>query len=261
MPAPMQSPFEITGLRFESRPMGKAFRYAAAAALAAGISQSMWQLHVAGAQEVHEPAAIVRRPEGLVVSTRNADLLIRDTPRSSRVQQASGHARRSPDTRGASVEETAQAVSLGAQLQALLESNGYHKMPMRRMPNRYMRMTASINGRLVELLVDSGSPQTLLDPARSREAHLEIAWRKSGIGPQETEVVPDWSDARVRALEAGPVCIRNLEVRSHDLSSINRSATRVGAPPFDGVLGAHVLGKCRAILMYTEQKLYLHQVE
>ncbi|QEH37756.1 hypothetical protein OJF2_63470 [Aquisphaera giovannonii] len=139
-------------------------------------------------------------------------------------------------------------------LRRFLESQGYKRIPLRRMASGYLTTGAKLNGKELTLVIDTGAPNTHLDRERTRE--LGLKWMERGDGKaagsdQGTAV------AVVQAIEVGQARSGPIRIGIHSMAETNRAVQPYGDGPVDGVLGADVLDPAWAVIDYRKCELYL----
>lgn len=127
-------------------------------------------------------------------------------------------------------------------------------IPLERSPLGLLQVAATIDGRPVVLLVDTGANATVLD--RARATHRGFAGAASGrraVGCMGAGGV-DLLDVR---LDIGDVTVDPFRFSIIDLGHVNQQLEASGSAPVDGVLGADVLATRSAVIRYSEPELRL----
>ncbi len=128
-----------------------------------------------------------------------------------------------------------------------IEEDGFH-----------LTISARINGKAVQLLIDTGASRTVFDKERSlryvgessHEPHDKLS---TGLGTNtmKTHLV------KLKKIRIGELLIENFEAVLLDLAHVNESYEKLGLAPIDGVLGGDVLYKYKAVINYNKMELKL----
>jgi predicted aspartyl protease len=150
---------------------------------------------------------------------------------------------------------TALAVPTPRTLTQVLEEQGYQALQLRPSATGHLHTSGALGDRLVEVLVDTGASNTVIDLALARELGLALTpVRERGAGVGETTVAVD----RVAGAKFSVGGLRvEGDVFAMDLSTINAALAARGVPPFQAVLGGDSMRKLDAILLYRENTLLL----
>jgi hypothetical protein len=108
------------------------------------------------------------------------------------------------------------------------------------------------------LLLDTGAPNTHVDPARTKS--LDLPWRYL----DEAVFGPGWGKigyAELAGMKIGAVEIRPFHVRTKDETQLNALLVTYGDAPIDGILGADVLEPHAAVIDYPSRTLFLRPTE
>lgn len=126
-------------------------------------------------------------------------------------------------------------------LHKLLEAAGYVAIPLQRVGGYYC-MEARINGRGAVLILDTGAPQSHLDPKRVHD----LKWDRTD-GPKPI------FHCTIDSLQIGPIQFGSRGMYSHDLTDSNLP----GDPSLDGLIGADILEPHGAVIDYPTRTLFL----
>jgi Aspartyl protease len=148
-------------------------------------------------------------------------------------------------------------------LRAVLESRGYARTPLLRMNSGYLSARVRVNGKWLNLILDTGSPKTCLDQERTN--HLGLTWRSitklgrtEGKEGREAKIgnAPS-SVAAINSFELGPTHLDVKRVYDHDVTNANRILAHWGDLPIDGLIGADMLEHTHAIIDYDNFNLFV----
>jgi Aspartyl protease len=127
-------------------------------------------------------------------------------------------------------------------LSRLLEAEGYIAFPFRPLGG-YIGIDAKINGRARLLVVDTGAPQSHLDPSRVRD----VKWEPVPGGTKPASI------CLLDSVELGTIKLGSRWMYSVDLSDPNAAM----GDRADGLLGADILGPHGAVIDYPSRTLFL----
>lgn len=136
-----------------------------------------------------------------------------------------------------------------------LKAAGWTEIPMH-LNEAHLAVDATVNNTRAELLVDTGSPASVLDRAFVRAHPLPLArsvFASSGIHFKDSAV----RIGRVESLRLGSFHIRNAPVAVFHLSRLLGLARNTNAALPDGLLGCETLIRCHAYIDCENMKLYL----
>jgi gag-polyprotein putative aspartyl protease len=135
----------------------------------------------------------------------------------------------------------------------------YIRVKLTKYASGYLGVRATIDGHSVDLLVDTGSPETYLD--HKRTAKLGLKWRTyqdpaialTKPGDKHMVEVCD-----VPSIQLGSYQTRPLTIRHDDLSEVNDVIPQFGDfTLFDGILGANILNDFLAVIDFEKHDMYL----
>lgn len=144
------------------------------------------------------------------------------------------------------------------ELTDFLMARGYLRVPLTRSGVGHFHTIGTLNGRTVEVLVDTGAACTVVAMSVVEALGLRSEWIDRGAGgaggPLDQFRV-DGADFRLGSLSprlAGPVGL--------DFEQVNAPLRAQGSAEVDVILGADVFEAHAAIIDYTSQSLFLMAV-
>lgn len=122
----------------------------------------------------------------------------------------------------------------------------------------HLRMNASVNGKVISLILDSGASQTAFDISYVQEFHSELDVNlaeqiSSGLGTNTMESFECVFDVFV----IGDLKLKNYKAALLDLSHVNHAYHKLNIEPIQGVLGNDVLMKHNALIDYKNKQIWL----
>ncbi|MBK6446836.1 MAG: clan AA aspartic protease [Bacteroidetes bacterium] len=129
-----------------------------------------------------------------------------------------------------------------------IEDDGFH-----------LTIVARINGKSVQMLIDTGASRTVFDKKRSlrfvgesnHEPHDKLS---TGLGTNTMKT----HIANLKKIRIGDLLIENFEAVLLDLEHVNDSYEKLGLTPIDGVLGSDLLVKHKAVINFGKKELKLN---
>jgi hypothetical protein len=138
-----------------------------------------------------------------------------------------------------------------------LKGKGYSKISMERSRIRHFLIKSRLNGKNGKFILDTGASHTVVDEKAASKFGMKFVQKKSskaaGLGTSELSV----RLSKGNKLSLDSFLIENLKISVMDLSHVNRALSRFGAGKVEGVIGADILKKYKAIIDYNEEALYL----
>jgi predicted aspartyl protease len=130
-----------------------------------------------------------------------------------------------------------------------LEAEGFH-----------LFVDAELNGKLANLLIDTGASKTVFDInriskfVRKRKKSFE-SFEKLSTGLGTNTMKSHFTT--VKKFGIGELIIENFQVILLDMAHVNQSYDTLGLKPIDGVLGSDLLMKHKAVIDYEKALLKL----
>ena len=128
-----------------------------------------------------------------------------------------------------------------------IDNSGYH-----------LCIKAKINGKVANLLIDTGASRTVFDVNRM-DKFIKISnlqeneQLSTGLGT--TTMKSHVSE--LKKIQLQDLVIRNYNAIFLDLSHVNESYTRVGLAAIDGVVGSDLLREYKAVVNYEKLEMSL----
>ena len=153
-------------------------------------------------------------------------------------------------------------------LAALLSRQGLAGAKLERRYGNHLFVSVSINNRHGALMIDTGSPNTLIDRNSINTFGLTVETTDSSVGGLFGRSWERFGSSKVKSLAMGNCLVTNVPVAIADLSGMNpdRSAAATGShiagskamAHLNGVLGAREMAKFGMIIDCTRQMLYIN---
>jgi predicted aspartyl protease len=126
-----------------------------------------------------------------------------------------------------------------AALKTFLEHEGFGGAPLQRRLGNHLFVTTIMNGRRTALMIDTGSPRTLIDRGTIHSLGLAVQNTKVPVGGIWGWKPEHYGVSKLTTLMMGNCTFANVPITVADESHINR----VRGPHLDGLFGAHEMSK------------------
>src|SRR5262249_20032800 len=156
----------------------------------------------------------------------------------------------------------------GGTLAGALASQGLAGAKLERRYGNHLLVPVSINNRRGALMIDTGSPITLIDRNSVNTFGLTVEKTDSSVGGLFGRAWERYGTSKVKSIAMGNCVVTNVPVAIADLSAMNpeRSAAATGSHIADsnamahlnGVLGTREMVKFAMIIDCTRQMLYIN---
>src|ERR1043166_8895175 len=162
----------------------------------------------------------------------------------------------------------ARGQQAGGSLTTALASQGLAGAKLERRYGNHLLVPVSINNRRGTLMIDTGSPITLIDRNSVNTFGLTVEKTDSSVGGLFGRAWERYGTSKVKSIVMGNCMVTNVPVAIADLSGMNpqRSGAATGSHIADskgmshlnGVLGAREMVKFGMIVDCTRQMLYIN---
>lgn len=143
-----------------------------------------------------------------------------------------------------------------ASLKKFLKSKDYLKIPLVLTETNHFELVASINGVKGRFILDTGASNTCvgMDKIEFFEMLSEATDIKAaGAGATEMETLI----SNKNKIQIGDWKKKKQKVVLFDLTHVNQALVNHNALPVDGIIGADLLNKGKAVIDYHKKCLYL----
>ena len=141
-------------------------------------------------------------------------------------------------------------------LKKFLKSKAYERIPLALTETNHFEINAKINGVSGRFILDTGASNTCVDMDKveffkmvSKTSDIKAA----GAGATEMETLISTKNR----IEIGNWSKKKQKIVLFDLVHVNEALTSHNTLPVDGIIGADILKKGRAVIDYDKQCLFL----
>ena len=145
-----------------------------------------------------------------------------------------------------------------ASLKKFLLKKKYVQVPLNLIETNHFEITAKINGITGRFILDTGASNTCVGFDKINFFNLTSKASKikaAGAGATNMETLISTKNS----IDMGDWQKKKLKIVLFDLGHVNEALTAHKALPVDGIIGADILKKAKAIIDYNKRCVYLKQ--
>ena len=143
-----------------------------------------------------------------------------------------------------------------SKLKKLLKNKGYAKIPLILGDTNHLEVTASINGITGRFILDTGASNTCVGVDKASYFKLiskNSEVKAAGAGATDMETLVSVKNK----IEIGGWKKAKQQIVVFDLVHVNEALIAHKSLPVDGIIGADILIKCKAVIDYASRNLFL----
>lgn len=131
-----------------------------------------------------------------------------------------------------------------------------NKIKLHYIKSKHIKIIAKINNVKGWFIIDTGASNTFIEQTSIEKFKLNnitVNIKAQGAGPNRI-------DAKIyknNLISFGNFKLEKCEVATIDLSPINNAFFEINTKKIDGVIGADILKKCKALIDFNKNYLYL----
>jgi len=144
-------------------------------------------------------------------------------------------------------------------LEHLLKRKGYVKIKLKKINTNHFEIKASINGVKGRFILDTGASNSCVDITLAENFKLQVEdseTKAAGAGA----IGMDTKIASQNSLKIKKWKFNNFTLVLLDLTHVNTALTEHKAKAVDGIIGADILEKGKAIIDYENKCVYLKKL-
>ena len=142
------------------------------------------------------------------------------------------------------------------QLRGLLESNGFYRIPLKKLKSGHYMFSVKINSIKGDFILDTGASTSCIGfnnisffTLTNEESKIKASG--AGASNMKTEI------AKNNTLSINSWKISNMDFVIFDLSHVNEALVQVGEKTIHGIIGADFLKQTRAVIDYGRNCFYV----
>lgn len=141
-------------------------------------------------------------------------------------------------------------------LKSFLKKKNYVRIPIVLTATNHFELNAKINDVDGRFILDTGASNTCIDIHQIDDFKLvskksKIKAAGAGASNMETQV------SKKNKIQLGSWKYKKLKIVLFDLKHVNEALTAHNAQPVNGIIGADILKKSKAIIDYDKKYLYI----
>ncbi len=141
-------------------------------------------------------------------------------------------------------------------LKDFLLKRNYHSIQLKKTKTNHFELKAKINGVKGRFILDTGASNTCVDFEVAEHFKLDAEDSETkAAGAGATEM--DTKQALEVKIQIGLWRYHNLHLVLLDLTHVNTALKNHRAKPVDGIIGADILKRGKAVIDYDKNRLYL----
>ena len=141
-------------------------------------------------------------------------------------------------------------------LQHYLTSKGYVRIKMEKLASGHLHLTGILNGVKGNFILDTGATGTVIEVKNKEKFKmLSRASERQASGAGSTNMRMQASSKN--NFDLGNIKLLKLNLMLMNLDHVNKAFKRFNIAPVDGVIGADILTRKKAIIDYIDLSLYL----
>lgn len=141
-------------------------------------------------------------------------------------------------------------------LKKLLKNKGYSKIPLILGDTNHLEVSASINGITGRFILDTGASNTCVGVDKASYFKLvseDSEIKAAGAGATDMETLVSAKNK----IKIGGWKKTKQQIVVFDLVHVNEALKAHKSLPVDGIIGADILIKCKAVIDYSSRNLFL----
>ena len=141
-------------------------------------------------------------------------------------------------------------------LKKFLVQKKYHCIKLKKTATNHFEIKAKINGKKGRFILDTGASNSCVgfDEIEKFNLITEVSEHKAA-GAGEGEI--DTQISKKNKIQIGDYTLKKVHLVLLDLTHINNALIKQEAAPVNGIIGADILEKGKAVIDYKKKKLYL----
>ncbi len=144
-------------------------------------------------------------------------------------------------------------------LKKVLKRKGYIVIKLKKIKTNHYEVKVKINGKKGRFILDTGASNSCVDFKQEKHFKL-IAINSTTKAAGAGAINMPTQQAKHNHIKIRKWTFNNFNLVLFDLSHVNTALSQHNAKPVNGIIGADILEKGKAIIDYRKNRLYLKQL-
>lgn len=141
-------------------------------------------------------------------------------------------------------------------LREYLTKQGYIRLKMEKLASGHLHLSGVLNGVQGNFILDTGASGTVIEIKNKEKFNMKTqASNRQAAGAGGSRMQMQASSKN--NLTIGKLDLKNMNLMLMNLDHVNNAFERFGIEKVDGVIGADILTKNKAVIDYVDLSLYL----
>ena len=141
-------------------------------------------------------------------------------------------------------------------LKSLLKKSGYLSISFKRLKTNHIQVKAEINSVKGVFIIDTGASNSCID-LKLCDFYNIIYEKSSEKASSATDQISNTMISKKNQIKIGKWFKKNMTIVLFDMTFINKTLNEHGIEGVSGIIGSDLLKKGKAIIDYSDNKLFL----
>ena len=141
-------------------------------------------------------------------------------------------------------------------LKSLLKKSGYLSISFKRLKTNHIQVKAEINSVKGVFIIDTGASNSCIDLKLCDLYNIRYE-KSSEKASSATDQISNTMISKKNQIKIGKWFKKNMTIVLFDMTFINKTLNEHGIEGVSGIIGSDLLKKGKAIIDYSENKLFL----
>jgi len=141
-------------------------------------------------------------------------------------------------------------------LKTFLQETSYSSVTFKRIKTNHIQIKAEINGSKGVFIIDTGASNTCID-LENHNLFKIFPEESPEKASSATDEISKTMISKSNKIKIGRWIKKNISIVLFDMSFINKTLVDQGAERVNGIIGSDLLKKGKAIIDYSNNKLFL----
>jgi predicted aspartyl protease len=144
---------------------------------------------------------------------------------------------------------------MSLKLNKFLKDSGYISVKLNFLKTKHYSLTATINGKSGRFILDTGASSSCICTSLEKNFNI-ISKETMKKASSATSEIINTNVSKNNKIQIGK-WEKNINLITFNMNHVNTALSKEQIDPIDGIIGADILKKSKAIIDYKSNKLYL----